>query len=480
MLKFQKDKLRLGYAPTRRDMFRDPLYRENRKAIDEAVIKLAGELDVELVTIDDLPFESKSYGFGKRLVNAPADNIMTDYADALMIAEHFKAHKVDALFVPFCNFGQEEALAKLAKELEVPTLVWGPRDPAPNGTGPRPTDSQCGIFAATKVLQRYGVTFTYIENCHVNAPAFADGFRRFVSTAQIVKAFRHARIAQISVRPQQFLSVMVNEAELLEKFGIEIVPISGAQVVNTIKRVMAENGDEIDELVADIEKTLDMSKLDDKRTVAAIELGLMKIAQQYKCTALACDCWHTIRDAFGVGVCFILGDLNDRGLPSACELDIHAAIASLMAVGATGNLAASFVADLTIRHPEDDNCELLWHCGPFAKQLKAPGAQGYIAKGGQGFYPLKTGPVTVLRFDGLRGKYNCFVGVGESVEGPATNGNYVWLKVDDWVKWEKKFVYGPYIHHVVGVFGDYSQEMLDACRYLGLYYDTPDMPLFNM
>ena len=25
MLKFQKDKLRLGYAPTRRDMFRDPL-----------------------------------------------------------------------------------------------------------------------------------------------------------------------------------------------------------------------------------------------------------------------------------------------------------------------------------------------------------------------------------------------------------------------------------------------------------------------
>lgn len=480
MLKFQKDKLRLGYAPTRRDMFRDPLYRENRKAIDEAVIKLAGELDVELVTIDDLPFESKSYGFGKRLVNAPADNIMTDYADALMIAEHFKAHKVDALFVPFCNFGQEEALAKLANELEVPTLVWGPRDPAPNGTGPRPTDSQCGIFAATKVLQRYGVTFTYIENCHVTAPAFADGFRRFVSTAQIVKAFRHARIAQISVRPQQFLSVMVNEAELLEKFGIEIVPISGAQVVNTIKRVMAENGDEIDELVADIEKTLDMSKLDDKRTVAAIELGLMKIAQQYKCTALACDCWHTIRDAFGVGVCFILGDLNDRGLPSACELDIHAAIASLMAVGATGNRAASFVADLTIRHPEDDNCELLWHCGPFAKQLKAPGAQGYIAKGGQGFYPLKTGPVTVLRFDGLRGKYNCFVGVGESVEGPATNGNYVWLKVDDWVKWEKKFVYGPYIHHVVGVFGDYSQEMLDACRYLGLYYDTPDMPLFNM
>lgn len=480
MLKFERARLRLGYAPTRRDMFRNPMYMENRKSIDEAVAHLARELDIELVTIDGLPFEDKTYGFGARTTHAPAENMMTDYRDALLIAEHFKAQKVDALFVPFCNFGQEEALARLAKELGKPTLVWGPRDPAPDGIGPRPTDSQCGIFAATKVLQRYGVTFTYIENCRVTDEAFEQGFKRFISTAQIVKSFKSARIAQISVRPQQFLSVMVNEGELLEKLGVEIVPISGAQLVNTIRRVMAEDAREIDELVADIEKTIDMSRLDDKRTVAAIELGLMKIARQYDCTALACDCWHTIRDAFGVGVCFILGDLNDRGLPSACELDIHAAIASLMAVGATGNRAASFVADLTIRHPEDDNCELLWHCGPFAKQLKAPGAQGYIVKGGQGFYPLKTGKLTVLRFDGLNGRYSCFVGVGDSVEGPATNGNYVWLKVDDWVKWEKKFVYGPYIHHVVGVFGDYREEIMDACRYLGLHYDTPDSPLFEI
>ncbi len=477
-MKLEKNKLRLGYAPTRRDMFLHPMFLELKTAIDAKVRLLSEKYDVELITTEGLPFADKSFTMGSRKVNVQADELMTDYADAKLISEHFRAQKVDALFVPFCNFGQEEAVARLAKDLNVPLLVWAPRDPAPVGLEARQTDSQCGIFAATKVLARYGVTFTYIENCRLEDPPFEKGFAQFLSTASIVKAFRNARIMQVSVRPQQFLSVMVNEAELLEKFGIELVPITGAQAVNAIHDVLENDDDEVDELVRDIEKTLDMSRLADKRVVAAIELGLMKLAVRYNCTAIACDCWHTIRNAFGIAPCFIFGDLHDRGLPCACELDIHAAIACLMATAATGNRAASFVADLTIRHPEDDNCELLWHCGPFAKQLKDPKAEGYIVRDGQGYYPLKKGELTVLRFDGLNGEYSCLVGKGDSVEGPVTNGNYVWFKVDDWVKWEKKFVYGPYIHHVVGVFGDHVEALRDACRYLGIRYDTPDMPLF--
>lgn len=478
MFEFEKPRFRLGYAPTRRDMFTHPMAGENRKEIDKVVARLAAQCDIDIIDTNGLTFSEKSFSMGSTVLKVPADTFVTDYEDSLIVAEYFRQQHVDALFVPFCNFGQEEAVAKLAKILNVPLLVWAPRDPAPDGLGARPTDSQCGIFAATKVLARYGVTYTYIENCRPTDAALEKGFVDFIATARAVKAFRTARIMQISVRPQQFLSVMVNEGELLEKFGIEIVPVTGAQLVGVIKNILANESDQVDAMVADIEKTLDMSRLKDKRAVAAIELGIMKLAHRYQCTAAACDCWHTIRASFGIAPCFILGDLNDRGLPTACELDIHAAIASLMATAVTGNRAASFVADLTIRHPEDDNCELLWHCGPFAKQLKDPSASGYIVEGGQGFYPLKKGELTVLRFDGLNGQYKCFVGKGESVEGPQTNGNYVWLKVDDWVKWEKKFIYGPYIHHVVGVFGDYRDALQDACRYIGVSYDTPDMPNF--
>lgn len=476
--KVEKPKLRLGYAPNRRDSFRAPLYKEMKAALDAATKELCAALDVELIDATDLEFPAKTLHWGKKSFEIEADTMMVDYADAKMVAEYFKAQKIDALFIPFCNFGQEEAVAKLAKEMNVPVLIYGPRDPAPIGIEARPLDIQCGMFAATKVLQRYGVKFTYIENCNIEDDAFKKGFAQFISTAHIVKAFKNARILQVATRPQQFLSVMVSEAELLEKFGIELVPITGAQFVATVERILENKPEEVDAMVADIEAVLDMSRLEDKRKVAAVELGFIELAQQYGCTAIATDCWHTVGSAFGFSPCFILGDLNDRGIPTACEEDIHAAIASLMAVAATGNKAASFVADLTIRHPENDNAELLWHCGPFAKQLKKPGVDGYIVKGGQGFYQLKDGEMTTLRFDGLNGNYYLFVGKGEAIDGPSTNGNYCWLEVDNWVKWEKKFMYGPYIHHLVGVYGDHVEALRDACRYIGITYDTPDSPMF--
>ena len=134
---------------------------------------------------------------------------------------------------------------------------------------------------------------------------------------------------------------------------------------------------------------------------------------------------------------------------------------------------AAFLADLTMRHTENDNAELLWHMG-FAKRLKDPDVNGYVIKTGEGHYRLKTGDLTVLRFDGDHGNYSCFVGKGESIHGPETGGNYTYLQVEDWSKWEKKFVYGPYVHHVVGIYGDYRNAMLDACRYLEIKFDSPD------
>ena len=47
-------------------------------------------------------------------------------------------------------------------------------------------------------------------------------------------------------------------------------------------------------------------------------------------------------------------------------------------------------------------------------------------------------------------------------------------KLKNWSRWEKKFVYGPYVHHVVGIYGDHRDAFSDACRYLDIQYDTPD------
>jgi hypothetical protein len=42
----------------------------------------------------------------------------------------------------------------------------------------------------------------------------------------------------------------------------------------------------------------------------------------------------------------------------------------------------------------------------------------------------------------------------------------MWLEVDDWVKWEKTLVEGPYIHHCAGVHGNYADVLEEVCKYI--------------
>jgi hypothetical protein len=62
----------------------------------------------------------------------------------------------------------------------------------------------------------------------------------------------------------------------------------------------------------------------------------------------------------------------------------------------------------------------------------------------------------------------------KTVEGPLTNGNYCWIETGDWPRWERKFIYGPYIHHITGVYGNYTDALWETCKYIeGLDFDSP-------
>jgi L-fucose isomerase-like protein len=141
------DKITLGYAPTRRSIFSAPdalKYRNLTKSRLE-------ELGIRIVDIDDVNGEGLLY----------------DEADIPKIVEKFRAAKVDGLFFPHCNFGCEYAVAELARSMNLPVLLWGPRDEAPDEKGIRLRDSQCGLFATGKVLRRFRVPFTYLTNCRL-------------------------------------------------------------------------------------------------------------------------------------------------------------------------------------------------------------------------------------------------------------------------------------------------------------------------
>ena len=62
--------------------------------------------------------------------------------------------------------------------------------------------------------------------------------------------------------------------------------------------------------------------------------------------------------------------LNEEGIPVVCETDIHGAITALMVKAAGRNDKRSFFADWTVRHPDNENGELLQDCGRFLLHRK--------------------------------------------------------------------------------------------------------------
>ena len=107
------------------------------------------------------------------------DGLVRDYKHVGPVVDHFKAKEVDCIFVPHCNLGTENAVAMIANKLELPTLLWGPRDESPLPDGTRSRDTLCGIFASSKVMHALGVKFTYIENCRADDPQFRQGVDTF-------------------------------------------------------------------------------------------------------------------------------------------------------------------------------------------------------------------------------------------------------------------------------------------------------------
>jgi hypothetical protein len=40
------------------------------------------------------------------------------------------------------------------------------------------------------------------------------------------------------------------------------------------------------------------------------------------------------------------------------------------------------------------------------------------------------------------------------------------MEVENWLKWERKIVEGPYIHHVTGIYGKFANVLNEACKYV--------------
>ena len=111
--------LKVGLLPLRRyrketfiGIFQAEYALENKQKCLPYIREHFADADTEFVDLDWLNEEG----------------ILRLNADCEKVVEYFREQKIDALFIIACNFGNEEAAGEVAKQLRVPTLLWGPRD----------------------------------------------------------------------------------------------------------------------------------------------------------------------------------------------------------------------------------------------------------------------------------------------------------------------------------------------------------------
>jgi len=394
-------------------------------------------------------------------------------SDCDKVCDYLREQKVDAIFIINCNFGNEEVCGQIAKKMGLPVLLWGPQDMVFEENGQRYTDAQCGLFAISKQLRRYKVPFTYIENCPVESPLFKEGLENFISVVTMVKNFKNLRVTQVGTRLTPFKSVMYNELELTEKFGININNVNMSVVEDKFERLLSEKKDDLKEEVENLKKIYDTAGLDD-----GVLTKMMNFVHVYReifedndASVLASECWTSMPIAFGANPCLAMSILYDMGYIVTCESDVYGAITNALLMCASRGKSAPTFGEFTNRHPENKNAELLWHCGPFPLSVKDDNAKPKLFNTKPSF-KAKDGEYTIARFQGDSGNYTLLGGEFKTTDGPYTFGTYMWAEFKDLSRVERKLIEGPYIHHMSEVYGNYGDILKEFCKYVpGLTYD---------
>ena len=449
-------KVKLGLCPIGKFVFSH----EDAKVYKAKLEKKLSEMGINFVGIDTVV----------------QDGIIRGYEDIDPAVEFLRSQRIDCLFIPHCNFGTESAAGMIAKKLGKPVLLWGPRDHAPLEDGTRLRDTLCGMFASSKVLVKLGVPFTYIENCEIEDDAFLHVLDKFIRAANVVKRLKGAKIGIIGNRIDFFWSTIIDESELLRTFGIEILPMDLARCIRLTKEKVAKNITAYQNEAKKLGQILNLSMMPKHSLVhvLAIRDVMYEFAMDNNLSALAVESFMTVVEELEACISYAQAAVSDLGVPCVCESDIHGAISAMIAEAADLNSSSSFFADLTIRHPENENGLLLWH-DAFPLSLKAPDCAGSLGthwilpnfQRGMCHWKLKDGDITIVRFDGDGGRYRLLTEECSTIPGPFTQNTYVWVEIDNWKKFEQKVIEGPYIHHTACIYGKYKEVLKEACKYIG-------------
>lgn len=323
--------------------------------------------------------------------------------------ELFKRSGVRLVIMLYGAFTGDDVCTAIADELNVPLILWAPREPELHG-GRLLANAMVALTMNSGSLYRLG---------HLSYPIYGglesgEATKRVLSLAKAyntVYRMQHMTLGLFGYRPTAFYNSAFDEGLIRRTFGIKMEE-TDLKVVFDLMASLDEQAVAAEKERVKAEFTLDATLPEEYLdNHARLYLALKGLMQQQSYDYATIKCWPEMGN-LKTTPCAVLGRLIDDGCPIACEGDVDAALAMIAQTCLSGQ--SNFITDM-IDMNEEENYLTFWHCGNAAPSLHHSanaGVMGDHPLAGQGtaFYTtLKEGPVTISRLCNIDGEYKLFL-----------------------------------------------------------------------
>ncbi len=306
------------------------------------------------------------------------------------------------LLVPVSWF-EDYLVLDLLEEWSAPLFLW-----------PRPgveTGALCGAQQLAWFLKRLGASYGYAFGPLESQSCIARALT-FVRAGALKCTLRRARIGVAGQRVAGMTHTAPDEARLKRVLGPRMVPI---ELHALIERAAAIPPKKTTSLWAETKSRAGHVRVADEvgREAVAFYLALKAQVDALGLQAVTVGCYPTLMGR----PCLAASLLADRGVPLACEGDVHGAVAMLV----LSLLSGRPVHSTDWLEPLSDDTIVFAHCGSGSFSL-ADRARSItlepvrlMNRGVCVLFPAGTGPVTLLSINSIDGGYQIACIEGEAV-----------------------------------------------------------------
>ncbi len=390
--------------------------------------------------------------------------------------------KFDGVILCLPNFGDETGAISALKDAHVPVFILAYPDEPDKMQFHQRRDAFCGKFSIMDVFYQYQIPYTVFppHTVHPSSRTFADQIIRFDQVCRIVKGMKRMTVGAVGARTTAFKTVRYDELTL-QKYGITTEVLDMSEIFRRVRKLDV-NSEAAKAKAAILKNYTSFRSVPGKAFENLVRFGVVfdEIVEEYELDAMAVRCWLEMEMEFGVAPCVLLSEINDRGFPAACELDICNAVSMYALQLATGKPTTCL--DWNNNYGDDPDKCILFHCGPVPQTLmeakgevvdhpmfaKALGAGcGYGCNVGR----IAANPVTFASSKTQDGKLFFYMGEGEFTGEPIQEGFFGCggvAKIDHLQDKLYRIGYNGYRHHVSVAPGKIAEALREAfVRYLG-------------